>query len=64
MKENSVSVLEDPAMVQDQSIFHVTNTPLVIFVSPAVIAFHEKVINLLLATVALITDLNANHTYV
>lgn len=51
-------------MVQDQSTFHVTNIPLVIFVSPAVIAFHEKVINLLLTTVALITDLNANHTYV
>lgn len=57
-------MLEDTAMAQDQSIYHVTNIPLVIFLSPAFIAFPEKVINLLLTPVSLITDLDANHIYV
>lgn len=48
MKENSVSVTEETAMVQDKNIFHVTTIPLVIFVPPAFIALSEKVINLLL----------------
>jgi len=47
-------------MAEDKSIFHVTNTPLVIFVPPAFIAFSETVINLLLTPVALILDLHAN----
>ena len=47
-------------MIQDKSIFHVTNIPLVIFVPPAFIASSKKVINLLLTPVALILDLDAN----
>lgn len=60
MKGNHVSALDKAAMVHSKNIFHVTNIPLVIFIPSAFIAFIEKVINLLLAPMALILGLDAN----